>query len=114
MNKELSFTVDVSNVGCQCNAVASFLNMPFNNPGGGDYFCDSVGWDSCPEYDLQQGNKYTMEGRLHTCSGETGYWDHCDRAGCGTNVYSIEPMLMCPDDRWAVYPDISLHVLVLV
>ena len=42
MGKELSFTVDMSNVGCHCNAVASFLAMP-GDIGYGDYYCDTWG-----------------------------------------------------------------------
>ena len=28
MNKEFSYDVDVSNVGCHCNAAAYFIDMP--------------------------------------------------------------------------------------
>ena len=54
----------------------------------------------CPEYDTYEGNKYTMAGTLHTCSGGGGYWDNCDRNGCQTNIYNIDPNLMCPEDRY--------------
>ena len=41
MNKVFSYSVDVSNVGCSCNAAAYFINMPGNNAGDGDYYCDA-------------------------------------------------------------------------
>ena len=41
MNKEFSYDVDVSNVGCHCNAAAYFIEMPGNNAGAGDYYCDA-------------------------------------------------------------------------
>ena len=41
MNKVFSYSIDVSNVGCHCNAAAYFINMPGNNAGAGDYYCDA-------------------------------------------------------------------------
>merc|ERR1719452_27606 len=32
-----------------------------------------------------------MAGTLHTCNGGGGYWDSCDRSGCQTNVYNLNP-----------------------
>merc|ERR1712131_558880 len=42
-NKVFSYSVDVSNVGCHCNAAAYFIDMPGNNAGsgGGDWYCDA-------------------------------------------------------------------------
>merc|ERR1711900_68213 len=40
-NKHFAYTLDLSNVGCHCNAAAYFINMPGNNPGDGDYYCDA-------------------------------------------------------------------------
>merc|ERR1711970_1325357 len=34
-NKVFSYSIDVSNVGCHCNAAAYFINMPGNNAGDG-------------------------------------------------------------------------------
>merc|ERR1711992_219859 len=57
MNKEFSYDVDVSNVGCHCNAAAYFIDMPGNNPGAGDWYCDANFGNNiwCPEYDTFEG-----------------------------------------------------------
>merc|ERR1712027_126351 len=59
-NKHFAYTLDLSNVGCHCNAAAYFINM--------------------------QGNKHTIATTLHTCNGGGGYWDSCDRGGCQVNT----------------------------
>merc|ERR1712027_292536 len=50
-NKHFAYTLDLSNVGCYCNAAAYFINMPGNNPGDGDYYCDANLGNNiwCPE-----------------------------------------------------------------
>merc|ERR1712071_149524 len=81
MDKHFAYTLDMSNVGCHCNAAAYFINMPGNNAGDGDYYCDANRGNNiwCPEYDVMEGNKYTIATTLHTCSGGNGNWDSCDR-----------------------------------
>merc|ERR1711909_123136 len=103
-NKHFAYTLDLSNVGCHCNAAAHFINMPGNSPGDGDYYCDANFGNNiwCPEYDTYEGNKYTMAGTLQTCSGGGGYWDNCDRSGCQTNVYNLDSNMMCPEDRCTI------------
>merc|ERR1712123_383386 len=80
MNKVFSYSVDVSNVGCSCNAAAYFINMPGNNAGDGDYYCDANFGNNiwCPEYDT------------------------FDRNGCQTNIFNIDSNLMCPEDRCTI------------
>merc|ERR1712154_326277 len=101
MNKRFIYSIDVSNVDCHCNAAAYFINMPGNNPGAGDYYCDANFGNSiwCPEYDTYEGNKYTMAGTLHTCDGSPGNWNGCDRNGCQTNIYNLDSNAMCPESR---------------
>ena len=80
MNKRLSFTVDVSDVGCHCNAQAYLVQMPAGNEGPAkDYYCDASqnNGQYCPQYYLFQGNKYTMNSKLRVCSGEAGAWTSC-------------------------------------
>ena len=103
--------VDVSNVGCHCNAAAYFIQMPGYNSGqnpepgeGGDYYCDANFGNSvwCPEYDTWEGNKYTMASTLHTCNYiPPNYYDSCDRGGCQTNAFNVNSNLMCPEG-WLV------------
>ena len=117
MNKEFSYDVDVSNVGCHCNAAAYFIDMPGlnstqshniftrylpgNNPGAGDWYCDANLGNNiwCPEYDTYEGNKHTLAGTLHTCDGGSGNWNGCDRNGCQTNIFNVDSNAMCPESR---------------
>merc|ERR1712038_1824449 len=43
-NKHFAYTLDLSNVPCHCNAAAYFVDMPGNNAGDGDYYCNMM----CP------------------------------------------------------------------
>ena len=98
--------LDVSKVGCHCNSAAYFVKMPGYNfdqkpdPGEeGDYYCGANYGNGiwCPEYDTWEGNMYTMASALHICSGiPPSYYYDCDRAGCNTNAYNVDPTMMCP------------------
>ena len=57
LGKELSYTVDNSNVGCSCNSAFYFASMPGYKSDGeyepsteGTYYCDAnkVGGNFCP------------------------------------------------------------------
>ena len=97
---------------CHCNAAGYFSQLPGYNsaqqpqPGpGGDYYCDAnyVNSNFCPEYDTYEGNKYTMVSTLHTCDYVApNYYPSCDRQGCGTNAFKVNPNLMCPEDRCTI------------
>merc|ERR1711962_943997 len=110
--RHFSYDIDVSNVGCHCNAAGYFIQMPGYgsnqqpNPGeGGDYYCDANLGNNiwCPEYDTWEGNKYTMASTLHTCNyNPPKYYDWCDRGGCQTNAYRVNSNLMCPEDRCTI------------
>lgn len=115
MNKHFSFTVDLSNVGCECNAAAYFVDMPASGVGDGDYYCDAVigsnynNW--CPMYHLMEGNKYTMATTLHTCEKSAGGgWDTCDIFGCQVNAYNVDPEMMCPEDRCTINTKMPFNV----
>jgi hypothetical protein len=100
-NKHFAYTLDLSNVGCHCNAAAYFINMPGGNAGDGDFYCDAnfVNNQWCPEYDVMEGNKHTIACTLHTCNGGNGYWDSCDKGGCQQNAFNVDSGMMCPEDR---------------
>merc|ERR1711992_382614 len=85
-------------------AAAYFINMPGNNPGAGDYYCDANFGNSiwCPEYDTFEGNKHTLAGTLHTCDGSPGNWNGCDGGGCQTNIYNLDSNAMCPESRCTI------------
>lgn len=70
----------------------------------GDYYCDAnfVNNQWCPEYDLFEGNKHTIQVALHKCTGDGNqYWD-CDRGGCHANAWNVNNQLMCPEDRCSI------------
>merc|ERR1711951_83866 len=96
LGNHISYTVDVSNVGCHCNSAFYFVQMPGYDAGqnviagpGGDYYCDAnhVNDNWCPEYDTWEGNRETVNVQLHTCDYVApNYYPHCDGGGCGTNA----------------------------
>ena len=96
LGKRLSFDVDMSDVGCNCNGALYFVSMPAYNsaqqpvPGkDGEYYCDAneVGGVYCPEMDVMEANKYAMASTAHTCQYHAPhYYSSCDRGGCGTNI----------------------------
>jgi len=96
LGNHIAYEVDVSNVGCHCNAAFYFVQLPGYDAGqnptpgpGGDWYCDAnfVNNNWCPEYDTFEGNRETMNVALHTCDYVApNYYPHCDGAGCGTNA----------------------------
>ena len=100
LGKHLSFDVDMSEVGCNCNGALYFVSMPAYNSGqqpqpgkDGDYYCDAnqVGGTYCPEMDTFEANKYAMASTAHTCDYHAPhYYSNCDRGGCGTNVLDAD------------------------
>jgi len=96
LGNHIAYTVDVSQVGCHCNAAFYFVQLPGYDssqnptPGpGGDWYCDAnfVNNNWCPEYDTFEGNRETMNVALHTCDYVApNFYPHCDGAGCGTNA----------------------------
>merc|ERR1719210_1074873 len=97
--KHFAYQLDLSNVPCHCNAAAYFVDMPGNNPGDGDYYCDANHGNNiwCPEYDVMEGNKHTIACTLHTCDGGNGNWNYCDGGGCQVNAFNYDSGLMCPE-----------------
>lgn len=109
LGKELSYEVDLSTVGCSCNAALFFTSMPGYNSDGSvahgsynPYYCDAndVGGVWCWEHDTLEANKYTMATTPHKCSSPAGgYISSCDRGGCQTNAHNVDQNGMCPDSR---------------
>ena len=91
-NRQFSYTLDLSNVPCHCNAAAYFVDMPAAVEGRGDYYCAANYAELCPEYDVMEGNKHTIASTLHTCTGAGGQdgWDRCDGGGCQVSEERIE------------------------
>jgi len=111
-NKELSYDVDLSLVGCSCNAALFFTSMPGysknGTPAHGDfnpYYCDAndVGGVWCWEYDSIEANKHAMHVTPHKCNGPaSSHISHCDRAGCSTSAVDVSRTSMCPDDACTI------------
>ena len=57
-SRTLSYTVDLSKVGCACNAALYMVAMPFHDKGTcGDYYCDAnFKGCHCPEMDIRTPN----------------------------------------------------------
>jgi len=108
-DKEVSYDIDLSKVGCSCNAALFFVTMPgFNEDGtvatGNDphlpFYCDAndIGGVFCWEHDTIEGNMYNMAVTPHTCNALPGqYIPQCDKVGCAKNIYALDPKAFCPD-----------------
>ena len=94
--RKLKVDMDLSQVGCNCNAALYMLAMPAYNssqkpePGSaGDYYCDAnkVGGSYCQDMDISEANKYAMASTAHNCTYvPPHYYSSCDHTGCGANV----------------------------
>ena len=86
----LSFTVDLSGVGCDCNAAVYLVQMDEVSPSiVSSGYCDIQGYDqdqpdvgACMELDLIEGNKKAVQSTLHVREG-IGADGTCNQDGCG-------------------------------
>nr|BAF57419.1 putative glycosyl hydrolase family7 [uncultured symbiotic protist of Mastotermes darwiniensis] len=94
VGKELSYTVDMSQIPCGVNAALYSSEMPYNGKKttddpfgaeGGTGYCDAncVDGDCCPEFDIQEASSHAMVFTAHCCESAK----HCDTSGCGYNPY---------------------------
>jgi len=105
--KTVSYTVDISSIGCSCNAAFYLVTMPAIGSNGqptpgndGSYYCDAndVNSEWCWELDIMESNKYVTAVTPHKCYQPPGQYDtSCDRGGCGTNSHNVNGQGMCPD-----------------
>jgi len=106
-NKELSYEVDLSQVGCSCNAALFFTSMPGYHKNGtvargafNPYYCDAnnVGGVRCWEHDSIEANRHALHITPHGCDAPAGgYIDDCDKEGCAASVVDTDSGAMCPD-----------------
>merc|ERR1712242_560109 len=64
------------------------------------YYCDAnmIGGVWCWEHDTIEGNMYAMATTPHNCNAAPGaYTTQCDKVGCQTNSFVIDPKSMCPE-----------------
>lgn len=101
LDQSLSFTVDLSQAGCGCNAALYLTPMPAYNSGQqpdptrcGDYYCDAnnVCGVLCPEIDLVEANNAAMQVTPHRCNAPQGkFYSWCDGGGCAHNLGKVSP-----------------------
>lgn len=111
LGRELSYDIDLSKVGCSCNAALFFVSSVGYGKNGsaarGDnapYYCDAnnIGGVWCWEMDSVESNKWATQSTPHTCDApDNGYISSCDRTGCDgdrtrLNSFSVDPGAMCP------------------
>lgn len=113
LNKELSYDVDLSKVGCGCNAALFFASMPGYSPDGtvsrgvdqNPFYCDAnkIGGVWCWEHDTIEANKYNVQTAPHTCDNAPGqYIGVCDKRGCASNAYSENERGLCPHETCTI------------
>ena len=106
-NQTFSFTADLSQIGCSCDAAITVVAMPGygnnNQPTAGQYgtyYCDAnkVNGVYCQELDFMEANKFVTQTTPHKCSGNAGgYISDCDGGGCDTNSHNVDGNGLCPD-----------------
>merc|ERR1719468_793878 len=76
LGRVMTFTVDLSNVGCGCNAAFYLTNLHQNSELSDceDYYCDanSVCGVPCPEIDIMESNYYAWHSTVHTEDDRNG------------------------------------------
>lgn len=81
----LEYDVDVSQVGCGCISALYTVLMPGKDNNEDPFqYCDGnqVGGYWCPEFDIQEANKYAFHTTLHSCDTPTdGVYNKCDKSG---------------------------------
>jgi len=99
LGRTLSFTVDLSRVGCACNVAVYLIETPAKDATGkfhsgtcpwSPYYCDAnqVCGSFCPEVDIMEANNHAFQSTPHKCDApsEAGHYASCDRAGCAQNT----------------------------
>jgi len=105
-DQHFTYDLNLSGVGCHCNAAGYFIKMPAQSPGnGGDYYCDAnyVGGVGCPEYDTLESNKYIVTGALHNCGWDGNWFSDCDMGGCGSSSWQTGGF--CPGGACTINSD---------
>jgi len=76
LNKKITYTVSMKDVGCGCNLAFYLVEMKPNTDKSscGDYYCDanSVCGVACSEIDIMEANGHSFHATLHTKSDHEG------------------------------------------
>jgi len=99
----ISFTANLSSVGCALNSAFYLVGMPAPVSGSfGDYYCDAncYGGCCCTEMDLMEANRHAMQITPHRCTNNTN--TGCDPAGCYLNTQTVTPNGYGPDASFTI------------
>jgi len=112
LGKTFSFTADLSQVGCACNAALYLVSMPAYNRQGqpdrtkcDDYYCDAndVCGEYCPEMDTFEANNRALAVTPHRCDApQNKFYGSCDRGGCGINTYKQDANAYGPGNQYTI------------
>merc|ERR1712046_148292 len=89
IGKTLSYHVDLSDVGCGCNAAFYFVTMPAGTRTKcNDYYCDAnaVCGSNCAELDIQEGNSHAWATTPHHAYSPKGCEKHAPDYGPGRTI----------------------------
>ena len=98
LNREISFDVDLSTVGCGLNVAFFFVAMdadggkakfgykgPVYGTGGCDAALAALYKPNCYELDIIEANSLSTQLNIHTCKGD----NNCEPVGCGFSPYPL-------------------------
>ena len=120
----IEWDVNVGEFECGCLNTFYTVKMPSKDWNGnlstaGDswYYCDANVHESlCPEFDLQEANKYSWATTPHTCNSpnEHGHYDYCDGAGqCALNIVDqLQWNGYGPGQQYTINTEQDFHVKV--
>mmetsp|Transcript_111963 Transcript_111963/g.361469 ORF Transcript_111963/g.361469 Transcript_111963/m.361469 type:complete len:806 (-) Transcript_111963:301-2718(-) len=115
LGRTLSFTVDLSRVGCACNLALYLVQEPALDwsgiPSAGScswspYYCDAnmVCGQWCPEMDIMEANNRVFSSTPHKCNApsDKGHYSACDRNGCGQNTRDMDSQAYGPGGSYRI------------
>ena len=122
----VEWDVDMSQHECGCFNTFYTVKMPAKVQDGslwntdGYFYCDANvgnhGGAFCPEFDLQEGSKYSFATTPHMCSlpNAQGHYDWCDGSGqCALNIVDmLDWNGYGPGEQYTINTDLPFHVKV--
>mmetsp|Transcript_89375 Transcript_89375/g.252218 ORF Transcript_89375/g.252218 Transcript_89375/m.252218 type:complete len:628 (+) Transcript_89375:32-1915(+) len=101
LGRTLTYTADLSKVGCGCNLAVYLISEPALDVTGkpttgtcsySPYYCDAnmVCGQWCPELDIMEANRMTLQATPHKCDvSGSPMFNSCDRSGLGRNTKEV-------------------------
>ena len=71
MDRNFTYTVDLSALDCDC-VVSAFFTAMTNYPEDGEW-CGAQTYKPCPEYSILEASSFAATSSLHICSGARSY-----------------------------------------